>query len=398
MKFPIKLAKLTNEEKDIFFNNFANENGTFDFEGVWFRNQRKENARQSGWTGEGDERRRYIQFYDTYKVIQENNEHFLSVSQSYIYVSSTYPKEETDKYYNKIVSALKENGFKELEENNFNKQDLFVKLIKYNNHPKNQEHNIAFPENYTSVDIVITSPNYEYQNIYNRMWKLSTKMFRLPGKRGNPTYINSVKDILPYLPAQIEMGCGPSIEVGIPPLYMMHETYKVQNHDTAKFYFGDEDNLVLNIIKNPQKMYEKFSYVPTVCLQAKPTPAYDIFGEMFKRSHFSGTVLNNNFDRLVKRYGIDEMILRIYNKDTYLPEFNFSENVKSLICIGTHADRRQVQKQAREKGLKIIFIDPEGFYNENGFEPYPIEAPQTGDLILKTTFEQAMQEFKNLLF
>jgi hypothetical protein len=52
-----------------------------------------------------------------------------------------------------------------------------------------------------------------------------------------------------------------------------------------------------------------------------------------------------------------------------------------------------VQKQAREQGLKVIFIDPEGFYNQNGFEPYLLEEPKTGDLILKTTFEEAMESF-----
>lgn len=398
MKFPVYVTKLTKEENDIFLNNFANDSGEFEFEGVWFRNQREANKRQSGWQNSQDERRRYIQFYDTYTVSQSGGESFLSIAKSYVYVSSTYPKQETEEYYNKIVAALEQEGFTKLDKDYYQKQDMFVKLLKYDNHPKNVEFNLTFPANYTSVDVVITSPNYEYSDIYNRMWKLSTKMFRVPGTRGEPTYINSIKDILPYLPAQIEMGCGPSIEVGIPPLYEMHETYKVQNHDTGKFYFGKEDDLVLKIIKDPESMYKQFSYVPTVCLQAKTTPAYDIFGEMFKRGYFKGTVLNNNFDRLVKRYGLDEIILRIYDKNTYLPKVNFSKDVKSLICIGTHADRRQVQKQAREQGLQIIYIDPEGFYNQNGFEPYPIEAPQTGDLILKTTFEAAMEDFKNLLF
>lgn len=107
-----------------------------------------------------------------------------------------------------------------------------------------------------------------------------------------------------------------------------------------------------------------------------------------------GTVFNNNFDRLVKRFNIPEKILRIYDKGTYLPKVEFDKNAKSLICIGTHADRRQVQRQARQEGKQIIFIDPEGFYGENGFEPYLIEGPKTGDIILKMTFEQAMEQFK----
>ena len=99
-----------------------------------------------------------------------------------------------------------------------------VELIKYNNHHKNLEAKVTFPKNYNSLDVIIKTNGYDCKEQNDRMWTLSTKMFRQLDKREEPTYIKSIEEIEQYLPAQIEMGCGPSIEVGIPPIYMMHES------------------------------------------------------------------------------------------------------------------------------------------------------------------------------
>ena len=234
----------------------------------------------------------------------------------------------------------------------------------YDNHPRNAT---LFPSNYNSCDIVIHNKGYDYSCHQDRMWKLSTKMYRNPDKRENPTYIKDASEILQYLPAQIEMGCGPSIAAGIPPLYDMHEIYKVQNHITGKFYFAEQDDLILSIINNPEQMYFKFSKTPITCIKAKHTKGYKIFNNLYQDGTFRGIVYNNNFDRLVKRFNIKETILRVYDLDSYIAPFYADENVKSLICMGCHADRRQIQRQAREKGLKVIYIDPEGFFNKNGY-------------------------------
>ena len=144
-------------------------------------------------------------------------------------------------------------------------------------------------------------------------------------------------------------------------------------------------------------MYTKFSKVPYKCISAELTEGYKNFGELYKKGYFKGIVYNNNFDRLVKRMDIPENILRIYDLDSYIADCTFENDVKSLICMGCHADRRKVESQARADGLKVIFIDPEGFYENDGFVPYPIEGPKDGDIIWKTTFENAMNELKNKL-
>lgn len=362
---------------------------------MWLRDQREANAKQSGWKDQGTARQRYIHFYDKFVVEKVEDDFYLSIKDIYLTVTNTLPKDEINEYKNKILKALGSQNYTKQSDKLYTKNRLEVLLFEYENHPKNAETKTSFPENYASFDVIIKTTGNEWQSHYNRMWEHSTKMYRIPDKRENPHYETDLKKLKQFLPAQIEMGCGPSIEVGIPPLYEMHETYKVQNHEDGKFYFSDQDDLVLSIILNHQKMYEQFASVPVFCIEANHSPAYKTFGKAYNEGLFVGTVYNNNFDRLVARLEIPEIILRIYEKKTYLPKIKFDENAKSLICIGCHADRRQVQKQAREQGLKVIFVDPEGFYGDGGFENYPIEGPQSKDIIYKMTFAEFMTKFEN---
>ncbi len=389
------IQEIDNEKKLIFDKYFAEENGNFYFEGMWFRNQQEKNKKQSKWKDESTVRRRYLHFFNTYRIKQVENKNFLALSDVYLVISNTLPKDEILLYKQSVLKALSENNYQKSENNVFFKDYFQVLIFEFDTHPKNIEGNVSFPKNYASIDIVFKSKdNTNWQEHYNRMWEHSTKLFRLPDKRENPHYETDMSKLKQFLPAQIEMGCGPSIEANIPPLYEMHETYRVQNHLTKEFYFANEDTLIQQIIENPQEMYKKFSKVPIACLYAEHTEAYKIFDKAYKQNLFVGEVYNNNFDRLVKRFDISETILRIFEKEKYLPKITFDKNVKSLICIGCHADRRQVQKQAREQGLKVVFVDPEGFDTPNGFVPYEIEGPKDDDIIYKMTFTEFMEKFE----
>ena len=389
--FPLNIFKFDKTEEHVFDKYFAEENGEFYFEGMWFRNQRPENKNQSGYIDESTQRRRYIHFYNTYTNVSSH----LSLKYAYLIVSNTLPKEENESYLNKILTALKENGFNQVDQRIWEKENLQIIIDCYDNHPKNESCNATFPDNYNSVDVIAVTKGFDYEHHYHRMWRHSTKLFRIPETRENPTYLTNVDELEKYLPAQIEMGCGPSISTGIDPLYEMHETYRVQNHLTKKFYFAEDDNLILSLIKDPVSTYINFSQTPKKCIQAKHSEAYKIFNQLYKKGLFVGTVYNNNFDRLVKRFDIPEIILRTYELETYIQKIDFDPRAKSLICMGAHADRRQVERQARAAGKKVIFIDPEGFYTKDGFEAYPIEGPKDDDLILKMTFEEAMEKLKD---
>ena len=389
------IQEITKEQAEILKKYFIANNETFDFEGCWLRNQRPENAKKSGYIDKSTQRRRYVHFFDSYICEQKDEKYFLALKKYYLYVTNTLPVQEINEYYAKIQKALKIGEFNQITDNVYeSKSGTQVEIYRYSSHPRNTQ---EFPKDYESLDIVVCSKGYDYKSIQERMWNLSKKMYRNPDKRGNPTYVSDIKQIIKYLPAQIEMGCGPSINANIPPLHEMHETYKVQNHISGKFYFADQDTLLYDLISNESEMRKKFAKVPLACISAELTPGYKEFGELYKKGYFKGIVFNNNFDRIVKRMDIPEKILRVYDINKYIADCEFDKDVKSLICIGCHADRRQVQRQARKNNLKIIFIDPEGFYTKDGFESYPIEGPQDDDIILKMTFEEAMNNLSKEL-
>ena len=389
------VEKLNKSQKEVLSKYFIGEDGYFNFEGCWFRNQRPENASKSGYIDSTTQRRRYIHFYDSYKTDNINGQDYLVLAKYYLYVTNTLPIDEVVKYENKIFDALKIGGFRSVDDGRYiNDNDTEVIITKYKNHPRNTN---PFPDNYESIDIVVCSKGYDYADLQDRIWKLSRKTYRLPDKREHPKYTKDVRDILDYLPAQVEMGCGPSIDANIPPLHNMHETYKVQNHETGCFYLSEQDDLLVDVISNEKKMRLKFAEVPMACFSADLTDGYKTFGELYKLGYFKGVVYNNNFDRIVKRMGIPEKILRIYDINEYIARPVFEDDVKSLICMGCHADRRQVERQARERGLKIIFIDPEGYETVDGFEEYLVEGPKDDDIIVKMRFDEAMTELKKVL-
>lgn len=383
MFFPYKVCTLSNKQIDVF-NNFFATNGEYIFEGVWFRSQNKVNKVNSGYIDETTQRRRTLHYRHVFYVDGNN----LMVKSSYIYLSVRLPYNEYDEYIGKIKQSLIDTNY-DFVNNYYQKEDINIIIKEYEKHPEEEK-----IDNYKVVDIVVKDKNLNnIEKFYNQVWKLQVKGIREKDKRGNPKYLNSFDEIKKYLPAQVELGCGPSIEAGIMPLYYLHEIYKVQRHSDGKFYFGEEDDLVQQTITRDNKKFDEFYKIIVNCIKAEPTIFHKKIKEMYNKQLLVGELLNNNFDHICERIGIKERILRVYNIENYFPIINFDSKAKALICIGTHADRRGVQKQAREKGLKIIYIDPEGFETINGFEHYPIEGAKDEDLILK----MSASDFANII-
>ena len=81
--------------------------------------------------------------------------------------------------------------------------------------------------------------------------------------------------------------------------------------------------------------------------------------------------------------------MRQYSEESVHPDISFDKDCKSLLVIGSHADRRGIQKKAREAGLKVFYVDPEGFIEEDGsFIHYPLESPQSRDVLWRGTADQ----------
>ena len=79
-----------------------------------------------------------------------------------------------------------------------------------------------------------------------------------------------------------------------------------------------------------------------------------------------------------------------------MPELQFDPKAKSLMVIGCHADRRGIERRARERGLKIIYVDPEGWWVDGKFFNYPLESPQSTDIVFKKTAHEVFIDFAKI--
>lgn len=387
MKFPYKICKLTNNEVNIFNKYFATK-GEFVFEGIWFRSQEEVNKNVSGYIDNTTRNRRTIHYNHVFYV----KDNYLMVKSSYIYLSIRLNNNEYDKYLNDIINTLENNNY--IKNNNiYIKDNLNIIINKYDKHPYDE-----IIDNYKTVDIIVKSDNLNNTDkLFNQVWNLQVKGIRERDTRGNPKYINDFNELKEYFPMAVELGCGPSIEAGVMPLYKLHEIYKVQRHSDGKFYFGTSDTLIKQIIEKDNIKFDEFYEIIAECIKAKPTNFHYNLKKMYDKKLFTMNLFNNNFDRLCKRIGINENILRVYNIENYFPKVTFDKDVKALLCIGTHADRRFIQRQARNQGLKIIYVDPEGFNTDNEFFKYEIEGAKDEDYILKMTASEFSQVLKNIL-
>jgi hypothetical protein len=277
---------------------------------------------------------------------------------------------------------------------NFLQKDLHIEIRICKKHSEDIIENRIIPEDYQSIDIKINSSGFFLNKEFcKRPWNVLKTGFRKKDKRENPIIDNVINRIVELLPAQIELGCGPSVEAGIPPLNKLHEIYGITNLQTKKYIFSHSTNdLVLEIISNPENAYRRMTEMYKKCFLAQPTKFHKILKKLFDKKLIVGSIITNNFDGLVKKVGLKETYIRRFESDHIIPKIDFHTNAKSLIVVGSHADRRKIHHAARKKGLKIIYIDPEGYYKNKEFEPYLLEDPQKCDILFKETASVAFEK------
>ena len=97
------------------------------------------------------------------------------------------------------------------------------------------------------------------------------------------------------------------------------------------------------------------------------------------------------------KVGLREKFIRRFEESHISPKFTFHPQAKSLFVFGLHADRRKTQEAARKKGLKIVYIDTEGFLVDDKFYPYPLENLEAGDYLYKENASKAIRSMFNWL-
>ncbi|MFH1863445.1 MAG: hypothetical protein ABIJ85_00840 [bacterium] len=93
---------------------------------------------------------------------------------------------------------------------------------------------------------------------------------------------------------------------------------------------------------------------------------------------------------------LKERYIRRFDEPQLFPEIDFHSDARSLLVVGAHADRRKVEKSARDRGLQVIYVDPEGYRDKNGrFISYPLESPQDADILIRMTAQQFTDLWKS---
>jgi hypothetical protein len=231
-------------------------------------------------------------------------------------------------------------------------------------------------------------------------WEVLASGIRVPARRGNPVITPTLGPLADYLPFQAELGCGPSVEAGIPPLHRLHEIYGVRPGGRPgsgeRFVLSPaEDPLVREILARTGRKFAELTEMYRAAVTAGTTPALRALRQLADEGHLVGPVITNNFDVLAARAGFAEHCVRRY--DEIIPDVPLLPEARSLLVVGSHADRRAVQARARAVGKKVFYLDPEGFHTGGTFMPYPLESPQDGDWVCRQAAAEGLPALAAML-
>jgi len=389
LPFPI-LTGLNTEAVENFKVRFSSEGGWNRAvrENVWRRHQAPVNAEQSGWVCTEDARRRILYFRDEYALEGDS----FVIKDAYLFLNIKGPEDEVTVYRDALIDSLDRGDWQTWSSDNlWCRGDLNLVMQTFKASQYDIENDTPNPAHYRSLEIWVHQRGKQPDmDRYERPWKILKTGIRQVPPRGKPTKITALK---PFLPAQVELGCGPSIDAGIPPLNYMHGIYSITTPDKKFVLKAGDDTFIQSYFGDVEGHYKKAAYIHAACLQARPNKFYRDLKFLHDRGDIVGPVLTNNFDGLALSVGLPEYSLRQHDATGIYPKPPLDPRAKSLFVIGSHADRRKATAYAREAGLKIVFIDPEGYLidaekDEMGypikgtFVPYPLEAPQDGDFIM----------------
>lgn len=182
--------------------------------------------------------------------------------------------------------------------------------------------------------------------------------------------------------ADLYVGSGLSYEAGLPTLCDMHDIFGVDSHDGQSFNVGAEDWLPGAIAAEGETRLQKFSRVHSMALEAVPTLAMNTIADL-SRAGQVGKIFTDNVDNLLAKTQVEFERVRgsgVFN-EKYPAEFSAS----NLIVIGVAADRRQIVRQARAKGINVIIVNPCAKVSPNVTH---LEYVRPDDLFYKCTAEQ----------
>jgi hypothetical protein len=172
-----------------------------------------------------------------------------------------------------------------------------------------------------------------------------------------PDLPEPVTDLDPatFLPADLYVGSGISYEAGLPTLCDMHDIFGVDCHAQRGFTVGAEDWLPRALADEDVSRIRLFCTVHTMALDAEATDAMRHIRQLMDARHV-GRIFTDNVDNVLAKAEVPFERVRgsgVFN-ERYPAEFA-SPN---LIVVGVAADRRQIIRQARGAGIRVIIVNP----------------------------------------
>ena len=394
MKQPFEIEKNLTHAQVLWWEKQFVETGRSAAEGIWRRTQDERNAVESGRISQHDKRRRMLHFVDQYGLITNEEVVSLGVVAPYLWMQVASPREEVDGYLTDLEAALRHGMWDRTEmyddHQEFTRDDMRLSLHLLSSDPHDIREGRTFPSNYVMLEAVFEGTNTSISHQQKLSpWSVLNTGIREKDVRGKPTIISDLNELKrnDLFPIQLELGCGPSIEAGIPPLHYLHGIYYVTDVKTGGFIFGPKkDKLLVDIARNPEEFYNRAALPYARSITCDPTPFYELMARLHQEGILVGDVITNNFDGLASLVGLPERYVRRYEETQITPKIEFHPDARSLLVVGSHADRRRVQHSARQQGLKVIYVDPEGYvFPDGSFTSYPLESPQDCDYLIKMT-------------
>ncbi|MFD4724169.1 hypothetical protein ACFWNW_03720 [Streptomyces seoulensis] len=358
-------------------------------EGVWRRTQDPANAVQSGWAEGEDGRRRVVHYRYRFDLDYTFPVPRLVLADLYLYTSVRAPEAEIDTYLGEVRAWLIEGRWRQTGDGVWAKGDLRVTVTPYDVHPQDERGSRDTPEGFRSLDVMFVSEDLQVtRTVLQLPWDVLSGGIRVKDKRGNPSYADDLGELKNHLPFQVELGCGTSVEAGVPPLHSLHRVYRVTERtdnvmkQTHPFVLSPQkDTLVKEMLLDATAKADELVAMFRFSFLARPTAAHHALKALHDAGHMVGPVLQHNFDLLAARAGLPECFVRRY--DQKIPPVPLLAEARALLVIGLHADRRSIQKRARERGMKVFFVDTEGLEEFGRHSPYPLEGPQDGDVVVR---------------
>ncbi len=152
-------------------------------------------------------------------------------------------------------------------------------------------------------------------------------------------------------------GSGLSYEAGLPMLKEVHDLFWV-DYGYEDFCLGEKDRFPSLLKEDLTGMFRRFAGWHTQAATTQPSEAHHCLMQL-RQTGFLHNIFTDNIDRLFDLTGIHDYeqvrgsgVVNEFHQVHFHPESN------ALLVVGVSADRRGIIAQARQRGLKLVVVNP----------------------------------------